>query len=43
MGPLYATTVGVRFAILFAAPVALGAGIFISKVFRILDGEALIE
>ncbi len=39
LGPLYASTNGVRFEILFAAPVALGAGIFISKLFRAIEGE----
>jgi asparagine N-glycosylation enzyme membrane subunit Stt3 len=38
-GPVYASLIGVRFEILFAAPVALGAAIFISKAFKVLDGE----
>ena len=43
VGPLIATTIGVRFSILFAAPIAIGAAIFISKIFRIIEGEGVTE
>jgi len=43
IGPVIATTIGVRFSILFAAPVALGAGIMISKLFRIINGEGVTD
>ncbi len=43
VGPLLATGFGVRFSILFAAPIAIGAAIFISKVFRIIEGEPVSD
>ena len=43
VGPLIATAIGVRFSILFAAPIAIGAAIFISKVFRIIEGEPVSD
>ncbi len=43
IGPLIATEIGVRFSILFAAPIAIGSAIFISKVFRILEGEGFSD
>lgn len=43
VGPLIATTTGVRFSILFAAPIAIGAAIFVSKLLRVIDGEGFAE
>jgi asparagine N-glycosylation enzyme membrane subunit Stt3 len=41
IGPLIATNIGVRFSILFAAPIAIGSAIFVSKILRVIDGEGL--
>jgi asparagine N-glycosylation enzyme membrane subunit Stt3 len=41
IGPLIASGIGIRFSILFAAPIAIGSAIFISKVFRVIDGEGV--
>lgn len=44
MGPMLATIVAVRFAMLFAAPMALGAGIILSKTLRMtVSKEALAD
>ena len=43
VGPLIATAIGVRFAILFAAPIAIGSAILISKIFRIIEGEGATD
>jgi len=39
LGPLLATTVAVRFSILFSAPIAIGSAIFLSKLWRLTTGE----
>ncbi|MBI4153838.1 hypothetical protein HY501_00725 [Candidatus Woesearchaeota archaeon] len=39
LGPFLATIVAVRFTILFAAPIAIGTGIFFSKLLRLASGE----
>lgn len=39
LGPLLATLIAVRFSILFAAPMAIGSGIILSKLLRMLEGE----
>ena len=39
MGPMLATIVAVRFSMLFAAPMALGAGIIMSKALRMTLGK----
>ncbi len=39
MGPFIASLVAVRFTMLFAAPMALGAAIFLSKAWRTVSGE----
>ncbi|MBI2971127.1 MAG: hypothetical protein HYY37_01765 [Candidatus Aenigmarchaeota archaeon] len=39
VGPLLATLVAVRFTILFAAPMALGSGILLSKALRMTLGQ----
>ncbi|MBI2579896.1 MAG: hypothetical protein HYW27_03265 [Candidatus Aenigmarchaeota archaeon] len=38
-GPFIATTIAVRFAILFTAPMAIGSGILLSKIIRMATGE----
>ncbi|MBI4170627.1 MAG: hypothetical protein HY514_02950 [Candidatus Aenigmarchaeota archaeon] len=43
VGPLIATGIGIRFAILFSAPIAIGSAILVSKIFRIIDGEGVAE
>ncbi len=43
VGPLIATGIGIRFAVLFSAPIAIGSAIFISKIFRIIDGEGAAD
>ncbi len=40
MGPFIASLVAVRFTMLFAAPMALGAAIFLSKAWRMASGES---
>lgn len=39
IGPLLATTVAVRFSILFSAPLAVGSAIILSKFLRMATGE----
>ena len=39
IGPLLATIIAVRFSMLFAAPMAIGSAIFLSKLFRLVSGE----
>ncbi|MBI4018225.1 MAG: hypothetical protein HY368_01305 [Candidatus Aenigmarchaeota archaeon] len=39
VGPFLATIVAIRFTILFSAPMAIGAGIFFSKILRMTTGE----
>jgi len=39
VGPFIATTVAVRFSILFTAPMAIGSGILLSKFIRLAVGE----
>jgi asparagine N-glycosylation enzyme membrane subunit Stt3 len=42
MGPLLSTTIGIRFSILFSAPMALGSAILLSKITRMAtSGENL--
>jgi hypothetical protein len=39
LGPVAATLVAVRFSTLFSPPIAIGAGIIFSKLFRTITGE----
>ncbi|MCX6818580.1 MAG: hypothetical protein NT129_01105 [Candidatus Aenigmarchaeota archaeon] len=39
IGPLSATIIAVRFSILFAAPMAIGSSILLSKILRMITGE----
>jgi asparagine N-glycosylation enzyme membrane subunit Stt3 len=39
IGPLLATIIAVRFSILFAAPMAIGSSILLSKIMRMIIGE----
>lgn len=39
IGPLLATTIAVRFSVLFSAPLAIGSAIFLSKIIRVASGE----
>lgn len=42
LGPLLSTTIGIRFSILFSAPMALGSAIFLAKIIRLAStGEKL--
>lgn len=43
VGPILATLVAVRFSILFSQPIAIGLGIFFSKISRMAFGERLDE
>ena len=42
-GPILASLVAVRFSILFSQPIAIGLGIFFSKISRMASGEGLKE
>lgn len=39
VGPFLATFVAIRFTILFSAPIAIGSGILLAKIIRMLTGE----
>lgn len=43
VGPFIATVIAVRFSILFAAPMAIGSAIILSKLFRMARGEKFSE